>query len=729
MGSSKKVIVGYWYGLGFHSVFCHGPVDAVTEIIVGERTVWSGSATANTDLTLANRKLFGGQEREGGIDGRARLRFGADGQIADPYLASKLGAVPGFLGVLSLIWDGLVSANNPYIKPWSVRARRIPKAWYSAKATIASSEANPAHIIRECITNATWGMGYPEADIDSASFTAAADALYSESFGLSLLWQDEMSIEDFVSSILRHIDGVLFVDAMSGLFKLRLARADYTAGTLPVFGPSAIARIDEFARLGWGDVVNEVTVIYRDATTDKDIPITVQDLAGIERQGGVVSTTVRLPGIALPALANRVAMRELRQLSAMLAKVTFVVNRTASALNIGDVFKLTWPAYGITEMIMRVVQISYGERTAGQIRIEAVQDIFGLPAAVYADPPATGWVDPITAPAAAPYRQLVEAPYWIVARELAGDSDSLLAEILPDEGFVQVLAARPSSDAYAFGIVTRISTGAAWDDRGEGSFAPTATLAADIAQGAVNVIVALTAGLSLDEVTIEADTLALIDGELFQVIALNLTTSEVTLARGMVDTVPAAHATGARIWFFEATPIVEAPFLVGDTVRVRALPRTPLGALDVTSAPENTTGISRRFIKPYPPGNVKLNAVAYPTAVAGDLVITWATRNRKTQTGALVLQTAGSITAETGQTTTVRIRNKLGTLVRTYSAIAGTSQTWSVAQAITDAGVNGDTVTVEVESARDSYASSQFHSIQVQRAGYGMRYGQYYGGI
>ena len=64
------------------------------------------------------------------------------------------------------------------------------------------------------------------------------------------------------------------------------------------------------------------------------------------------------------------------------------------------------------------------------------------------------------------------------------------------------------------------------------------------------------------------------------------------------------------------------------------------------STPENTTGIVRRFIRPYPPGNVKFNAAAYPVATAGDLVITWATRNRKTQTALLVTQTDGSITAD-----------------------------------------------------------------------------------
>jgi hypothetical protein len=162
---------------------------------------------------------------------------------------------------------------------------------------------------------------------------------------------------------------------------------------------------------------------------------------------------------------------------------------------------------------------------------------------------------------------------------------------------------------------------------------------------------------------------------------------------------------------------------------VKCLPRTGLGTLTEAAAPENTTGIVRRFIRPYAPGNLKLNTVAYPAVVAGDLVVGWGTRNRQTQTAYLVAQDDGSITPETGQTTTVRIKNKLGTLVRTYSGLTGVSQTWDVATAAADAGTNGDTVTLEIESARDSYTSLQMHSITVARAGYGMRYGQYYGGV
>jgi hypothetical protein len=45
-GSSKKQTVGYRYRMGLHLVLCQGPVDAVQEIQMGERTAWGDADRA-----------------------------------------------------------------------------------------------------------------------------------------------------------------------------------------------------------------------------------------------------------------------------------------------------------------------------------------------------------------------------------------------------------------------------------------------------------------------------------------------------------------------------------------------------------------------------------------------------------------------------------------------------------------------------------------------------------
>lgn len=723
---SKEYTVGYWYGLGMHMVLCHGPVDEVQEVQVGERTAWTGSVSSNASIAISRRDLFGGEEREGGVDGDLDVMMGASDQTPNAYLQSKLGTdIPAFRGVLSVAWRGLVAAMNPYIKPWRFRVKRIPKAWYPAKAEI-NGDANPAHIIRECLTNAEWGMGYPAADIDDTSFTTAADTLHAEGFGLSILWSQEQAIEDFVLSILRHIDGVLYVHPRTGQFTLKLARADYTPSSLPVLSPANVLSIEEFSRPSWGEIVNQVTIQYRDGPTDKDASITVQDIAAIQLQGGVVATTVQYPGISRAELANRVAMRELKQLSSTLAKVTLVANRQASGLDIGSVFKLTWPAYGINEMIMRVARIGYGHLTDGRVRIEAVQDIFGLPNAVYTNPPPTGWQDPISLPAPCPAQTLYEVPYWQIVKDIVGEIPSILDDIDPTEGMVATLGARPSNDAIDYHAFAWDAAASAWSDRGRGPFAPTALLAADLPQAAADATVAVSGAIDLEYV--EAGDFAIIDAEWLLVQAVNVSASTVTLSRGVLDTVPVAHTSGARIWFV-VPHYISPEYVAGETPQLRLCPKTGRGELNVALAPTVSATIQQRFIRPYPPGNIKINGAAYPAVVAGDITITWANRNRVNQTVGVILQTDGNITPETGQTTTIRLYDQSGALRRTYSGLTGNSKTWALADIIADGAGASGSVRIEIESARDGYTSWQLHDITIDRAGYGLRYGQYYGGI
>jgi hypothetical protein len=51
-------------------------VDAVTEIRVGERVAWSGHVTGSTTILINNPNLFGGEVREGGVQGAVDILMG-----------------------------------------------------------------------------------------------------------------------------------------------------------------------------------------------------------------------------------------------------------------------------------------------------------------------------------------------------------------------------------------------------------------------------------------------------------------------------------------------------------------------------------------------------------------------------------------------------------------------------------------------------------------------------
>ena len=58
MGGNKAQTVGYRYSLGLHLALCHGPIDAIREILVDRRTAWSvltGSGTSGGGAAVETR--------------------------------------------------------------------------------------------------------------------------------------------------------------------------------------------------------------------------------------------------------------------------------------------------------------------------------------------------------------------------------------------------------------------------------------------------------------------------------------------------------------------------------------------------------------------------------------------------------------------------------------------------------------------------------------------------
>lgn len=675
-GGSSSYVVGHRYYAGLHLAICHGPVDAVTRIIVGERTAWSGSVTSSQTLYVNAPELFGGDSREGGVQGYVEIKMGGAAEAVSGYLQQKLGSViPAFRGVVSIIAQQCqLSAMNPYIKPWSIEARRIP-----APAALGSGyingDANPAHIIYECLNNATWGLGYAASEIDASSFQTAANTLSSEQYGLSLLWEREQPLEEFIAEILRHIDGTLYVHPRTGKFVLKLARADYNVSSLLVLDASNILELESFSRPSESELVNQITVRYRDRSTDKDAAITVHDLAALELAGGVVSSaTVDYPGISNGNLASRVALGDLQQLSVPLAKLTLIANRQASRLNIGEVFKFTWPELGIAQLVMRVVRVSYGTLTDGRVRLECVEDIFGMPAASDVAPTPTAWVSPLTAPSPSPYRRLGEAPWWTVVKRLVGESPTARSELDPQGGFLVVCVGRPSGDSLNVQVLTRQGS-AAFDAVETMGFTPNAT----VTQAIDEQTTVLTLGDGQDLESVKTETLAYLDDEIVAVKAINPLANTVTVARGLLDTVPVAHPTGARLWFAEGLEaLVTEQYLSGESVQVKLLPSTGQGRLAESAAPADSFTFANRMSRPYPPGNVKVNGSAWPKVIVGALSLSWGHRDRMQQTAYLVSQTEGHIGPEAGVTYTVRCYNENNALQKTVTGLTSASWVYAV---------------------------------------------------
>ena len=515
-------------------------------------------------------------------------------------------------------------------------------------------DMNPAHIIRECLTNADWGLGHTFADI-GPSFATAADALFAEGFGLSLLWQRESTIEEFIADVLKHIDAYLYVDRRSGRWELRLIRADYDPETLPVFDDTNVVDWGELGRREAADLVNSVTAKFSDARTDQTGSVSVTDTALVQDLGQVVTATVDYPGIRFESLAVRVAERDLRALSAPILSGEITVSRVRANLDPGDVIVLSNPQRGLNGIVVRIVEIDHGDGRANGLRLKIAEDVFGLSQTALVGGDSGAPSSLILPPKQLARRWAAEAPYWLLVQELGHAQADALLEEDPGVGAIVAAGERPSADALSAQV---------WSDSGVGytleeavEFVPTALLASDISDDPGERVFTVGGWTGLGDVAI--GTLAAIGDELVRIDGVSATA--LTVGRGCLDTVPQAHPAGTPIVCWQQLANAsDAGFAAGETVTIKMLPETGFGTLPLAQAPEDAVTLASRAIRPLPPGDLRGNgtSVVNPNALnLGPVLLTWSHRDRLTQTSSVFdAYDAADIGPEPGVTYVVEIR-------------------------------------------------------------------------
>lgn len=248
-------------------------------------------------------------------------------------------------------------------------------------------------------------------------------------------------------------------------------------------------------------------------------------------------------------------------------------------------------------------------------------------------------------------------------------------------------------------------------------FCPSANLLSAI--GPLDTSATMTAYTSPIPSGIRIGMAAMIDNEIVSV--TGLAGSTLTLGRGCCDTVPAAHSSGAVIWFFDDSFGNDGiEYGATETISVKLLPRTfSGGSVPIENAPPNGITFNWRFFRPYPPGLLRVNGDPWfnPKVLTQDAVssmnLTWTHRDRVTQQDALVDHMQADVGPEVGTTYRVDVRKADNTLIHSTAGITGNSWTRSRANLISDFGVTGGLHSghVNVTSVRDSYDSYQNYRI------------------
>ncbi len=705
-----KQTVGYRYHIGFRVVLSHGPVDGFRGIRYDGREVWSGNIGASGPIDVDLPDLMGGETREGGISGRFSVAFGDSTQGVSSYLQNKLGGnVPAFRHRLSVIAEQIYYGTNPYLKEFSwipQRANAREVTWYDAKAEIGDGHMNPAHMIVDAITSQAFGAGLPLSVIDNASFTASADTLFAEGFGLSLLWtfaSEPEAVPKFVQLVLDHIGGVLFPDPATGLIRLELLRGGYSIPALPLFDDSNCT-ITEYGDVQIGDTINEVVVTYTDPDTGEPRTISSQNIGNVNAQGRVVSAATDYPGIMDDALAARVLDRDLRALSTPLSTAVLEVNRTGWDLYPGKVIRVSSAKLGISEGVFRVVELDEtGIADVPTISARVVQDVFGLSSGSYVVRQPTQWVDPVQPVADLSLVLLREVPYYHLVR-----NSVRIADLQPDYGFVAAFSKRDDQSWYSFATYYSPDNITYTALPSDGTFSPVLTLAAAI--GPMSTNVAFSAMVDKQLVSV-GNYGVLIEGaieEMVEITAWDPVAATATLKRSVMDSVPLGFGVGAQLVItsfpggYDSTERTD-----GETAWYKLTPRNRDGALAPASATGRSITLANRASRPYPPGNVRINTQYFPAAITGAFTIDWAHRDRLQQTAGLTAWTSGNIGPEAGVTYTLRLYGELDTLLRTEAGLTGITYTWSAEETDSGLTVPGGGVTYN-EDTFDSDSAAQY---------------------
>lgn len=757
MGKKGSVVIGFKYFMGLHMGVSRGPVNELVSIKVGDRFAFSENSAVGTESIKGNTRLridkpdlFGGDKKEGGMEGDLDVMMGDWNQGINTDLETMLGGlVPAFRRMFTVFFNGVICAMNPYPKTWEFRARRSTAGWsgavfYPEKAAIqmegppvpAGFEGsdkiiamNPAHIIFECATNTEWGRGHSVSALNVPSFIDAANRLCAEKFGLCLRWVRNDDLDVFVQQVIDHIGGVLYQDRETGLITLDLIREPDESDIIPTVDEySGLLRVVDVDTSSSNSAINEMVVKFHDPVFNSDRAVRVQNVGSMQAQGAVFTESKDYPGIPTAELANKIALRDLKALGLPLKRFEVHMDRRGWRIRPASVFVLNVPEKGINNMRVRVGQYKEGTMEDGSVILTVCQDVFSFPDQTYVDVSPPIWEPPNTTAAAAEQHRLEEASWRDLVRSM---SASDLATVDPDSGVLAARVRKPT--AMSSGYELWVDTGAGFEKAADANFTPAVTISED--PGFYGTTIYYSDSTDLNAVAV--GSAGYIDGEIVRIDAIDLANKKLTVARACVDTLPTLHASGTTLYLFDDfLGSDRKEYAMSETIDTKYVTKAAGSILALADATGDSITIVARQDKPYPPANLQCNGVLVrgQENFIGNMVFTWAHRDRKSQADQLVGHTEGSTGPETGTTYTIRVYDDTLTLVHTESGLSGTTWTYTASAMQTDTGTTGEqALSFEVESVRDGVVSFQKYAFGVTwlpsgSGGFGLDFGNNFGG-
>lgn len=399
--------MGYRYYCGFDFGLCHGPGVTLKGIRVGDKQVYSGVLAGGTGV-VAQPGIFG---LEGGTYAVFDFYTGSNPQLGNAYWASQHTRVPGYSGVSHLVWRGPSSGDpalgdikfsgyvgrTPVLREFKFQLERIPDNLGTSFALVNGNEANFAEVLYELYTDESLGIGAPPSTFDLDAWRGAAEILYDEGLGCTLVWDNSSTVGDVINHLRDTIDCMIYSSldgANAGKLTIKLIRDDYVVNDLIEVSPENASDVVKFTNRTVDDVPNEIKVSYTDIAAGYVKGEAVwQSLAN--RQLGETRNTIETDyPVGNSVSASKLATRDGLATVLPLKDVQLKANRQTSRLGPGSVFKFSWSDYDVQQIILRVNNIVLENLDEPTVILECLEDRFSLGESAFGTVSTRTWVDP-----------------------------------------------------------------------------------------------------------------------------------------------------------------------------------------------------------------------------------------------------------------------------------------------------------------------------------------------
>ena len=681
MSSGKKQTqkVSTYYA-GMHMVLCNAPIDSISLVQVKETTINSYAITGTSDVYINQPEVFGGLKREGGIRGVISFLFGFPNQAVNPYLASLLGNIPAYRGVVSVVLQKIYLGTSYYMQSWRFFATRVHVREKGA------AQWQPAYASPGLPLDLTYSFIYGGVETLPELFGLTTAQVFAGYYVIkgTTIWVvlDDTQLNQ--ASGFQRISTSSYTGLINAVHVIRECLTDTEWGLGEAenqidetsFRSAAITCYNEGLGFSWlweknnsiSDFIAEVAghinaVVFRDRK-DNLWKITlirkIQDLGTLP----VVSTD-HVKKI------NKLARKQFYDLTSQyLLKYESNLTFKEASVRVSD------PSLAARQGKEILTSASFsGVATPGVAQMIAVRELKNLSTPVYTGSLVGDRTLADLNPGDAFILKAFDALETdLVLRVISLDLGTILKEAvtieftedafeatrsvegsgyltgktkwtpvdytaLPvlyrkvfespyyiqaiEKGDVNAQAISPSSSFIRATAVSPsgISIDAALWDTAATSYEFANTIDFQFSGLLAEDIDKLTStfliGSLIDEMTLSIGNFLYLEEELIYVTDFDLTAGTLTVLRGTLDTVPEPHLTGSR--FIQVRSVHssdDTEYLVGEVIKAKLLTTTPNQTLLLSAAPEDTIELIGRMHRPYPPGNFQIDGVSWLTEVS-----------------------------------------------------------------------------------------------------------------